>query len=96
MLPHPDTVIKIAALRCQERLDEIARQRCALSVNPGARTTDPDGETRSSGGPPAQTIDPRRDSGIRNILAGTWLGAVTESRDLKTQRVAHEELGCVE
>lgn len=80
MLPHPDTIIKIAAHRYQERLDEIARQRCELSLNAGASTTDPVGETRFSGGPPAQTIDPRRDAGIRNILAGTWLDAVTESR----------------
>jgi len=37
MLPHPETVIAISALRYQERLYEVARQRRALGVNAGAR-----------------------------------------------------------
>jgi hypothetical protein len=31
MLPHPETVRKISALRHQERLREVAQQRCADS-----------------------------------------------------------------
>ena len=37
MLPHPDTVIEITALRYKERLDEVARQRYALSLNAETR-----------------------------------------------------------
>ena len=37
MLPRPETVIQITALRDQERLDEVARQRRELSLNVGAR-----------------------------------------------------------
>jgi hypothetical protein len=49
MLPHPETVIAISALRYQERLYEVARQRRAFRrQRRSARATDPDLETRAS------------------------------------------------
>jgi hypothetical protein len=36
MLPHPETVRKINALRNQERLQDVTRQRCAIGPDAGA------------------------------------------------------------
>jgi hypothetical protein len=45
MLPHPETVRKINALRNQERLQDVTRQRCATDPGAGAPSRTPTGPT---------------------------------------------------
>lgn len=78
MLPHPETVIAISALRYQERLYEVARQRRALGLNAGARATDPDLETRASCDRLAQTN--RHERAWRERKCGDISGCLVQNR----------------
>jgi hypothetical protein len=41
MLPHPETVRKINALRFQERIQDVTRQRCVINLDAGAPSRTP-------------------------------------------------------
>jgi len=77
MLPHPDAVRKITALRDQERLRDVAQQRRA--ANPGATARswpDPIEVSAAGRAPPAHSsgdVRAWRDADAPDILTSEWL-----------------------